>query len=142
MLSASPIFIAEHLGELESGELISVGRPLLYALSSTLSSCERNQNNLSNFKRKEVTLKTEAFAPQKHRAHTNRLIDVKNASCEYLYLKYPVLIIKIPCGFPYFNAEALLKPFMWDPASKLQRGFEFISPPLTPNFSILPDTFG
>lgn len=83
MFSASPIFITGHLGELESAELIGVGRPLLYALSSTLSSCERNQNNVSNFKRKEVTLKIAAFAPQKHRAHTDRLINVKNASRIY-----------------------------------------------------------
>lgn len=63
MFSASPILIAEYLGELGSAELIGIGRPLLYALSSRLSSCERNQNNVSNFKQREVTLKTSELPP-------------------------------------------------------------------------------
>lgn len=32
------LFIAEHLGELESAELIVIGKPLLYTLNSMLRS--------------------------------------------------------------------------------------------------------
>lgn len=46
-------------------EVIVIGRPLLYTLSSMLRSCERNQNNVSNFIKEEVTLKTSMFAPHK-----------------------------------------------------------------------------
>lgn len=45
-----PAFSAEHLGELGLAELIVMGRSLLYALSSILSSYEKNQKNTSNLK--------------------------------------------------------------------------------------------
>lgn len=62
-------------------------------------------------------------------SHSEACQRKKNASRGHLYLRYTVVIIKIPCGFPYFDAEALLKPFMWDPASKRQYGFELVLPP-------------
>lgn len=76
MFLSSP-FTAEHLGELELAELIVLGGPLLYTLSSMLGSCERNQNNVGNIKQKEVTLKTSTLAPHRSRAHTDRLANVK-----------------------------------------------------------------
>lgn len=59
------LFTVGQLGELELAELIVIGRPLLEALSSMLRPRERNQNNVSNFKRKEVTLKTSMCAPHR-----------------------------------------------------------------------------
>lgn len=56
---------------------------------------------------------TSVCPPREHGAHTGRLSNVKNASRGYLYLKYTVAIIKIPGGFPDFEAEASLKAFMW-----------------------------
>lgn len=76
---------------------------------------------------------------QKHGVHIDRHVNVKTASQVYLYLKYTVVIITIPYGFTYFDAETSLKLFMWGPGSKLQYGFEF-TPPLS-FLSILPDTF-
>lgn len=116
--------------------LIVLGRPLLYRLSSMFSSCETNQNNVDNRQQREVTLKTPPFAPHRSMKQTGLSVLQKkrNASRGYLYLKYAVVIINIPCGFPYFDAEASLKPLMWGPASKLQYGFEFI--PLTPSPSL------
>lgn len=79
--------------------------------------------------------------PHRSRVHTDTLVNLKNASGVYLYLNYTIVIIKIPCGFPYFDVEASLKPFMWGPTSKLHYGFEFLSPPPTPAFSFFSDKF-
>lgn len=68
--SSARLFIAAHLGELDLAELIVRGGPLLYTLSSMPRSCERNQNNVSNFKQKEVTLKTSMFAPHRSKELT------------------------------------------------------------------------